>query len=58
MLTMQGVSATLAGALAQLTSPAWTMTTLAVASVAVTGTLAVAMRREEPAEPEAVDPLP
>jgi predicted MFS family arabinose efflux permease len=58
MLTMQGVSATLAGALAQLTSPAWTMTTLAVASVGATGTLAVAMRREEPAEPEAVDPLP
>ncbi|MDG9719987.1 MFS transporter [Streptomyces sp. DH24] len=46
MLTMQGVSATLAGTLAQLTSPAWTMTTLATTSLAVTGALGWAMRGE------------
>ncbi|MEU5363350.1 MFS transporter [Streptomyces sp. NPDC005925] len=51
MLTMQGVSATLAGSMAQLTSPAWTMTTLAAASTAVTGALAWAMRGERPAAP-------
>jgi MFS family permease len=45
MLTMQGVSATLAGLLAQLTSPAWAMTTLAAASAGVTLTLAVASAR-------------
>ncbi|MFD6907252.1 MFS transporter [Streptomyces sp. NPDC060077] len=40
MLTMQGVSAALAGGLAQLTSPAAAMTTLAAASTAVTLLLA------------------
>ncbi|WP_230396519.1 MFS transporter [Streptomyces blattellae] len=41
MLTMQGVSAALAGSLAQLTSPATAMTVMAVASLGVTGTLGV-----------------
>ncbi|MFF8637333.1 MFS transporter [Streptomyces pilosus] len=40
MLTMQGVSAALAGGLAQLTSPATTMTALAAVSTAVTLLLA------------------
>ncbi|CAM5643305.1 Integral membrane protein OS=Streptomyces glaucescens OX=1907 GN=SGLAU_14805 PE=4 SV=1 [Streptomyces glaucescens] len=49
MLTMQGVSAGLAGALAQLTSPGVAMTAMAAASVAVTGVLARGLRaaREE-----------
>jgi hypothetical protein len=41
MLTMQGVGATIAGTVAQLTSPATAMTLVAVASVAVTLVLAV-----------------
>ncbi|MER5752363.1 MFS transporter [Streptomyces sp. NPDC002088] len=45
MLTMQGVSATLAGSLAQLTSTATAMTAMATASIAVTVTLAVARPR-------------
>ncbi|MCX4738550.1 MFS transporter [Streptomyces antibioticus] len=45
MLAAQGVSAVLAGSLAQLTSPATAMTTMALASVGVTGALAVAVRR-------------
>lgn len=40
MLTMQGVSAALAGAVAQLTSPAVGMTAMAAASIAVTLALA------------------
>ncbi|MPY64659.1 MFS transporter, partial [Streptomyces spongiae] len=40
MLTMQGVSAALAGAVAQLTSPAAAMAVMAAASIAVTLTLA------------------
>ncbi|MFJ9740550.1 MFS transporter [Streptomyces sp. NPDC101166] len=40
MLTLQGVSAALAGAAAQLTSPATAMTAMALASVVVTLTLA------------------
>ncbi|GAB2754512.1 MFS transporter [Streptomyces bullii] len=47
MLTMQGVSAALAGAVAQLVSPAAAMTALAAGSVAVTLTLAAAGRRWE-----------
>jgi MFS family permease len=47
MLTMQGVSATIAGAVAQLTSPATAMTVMAAASVTVTVALAVAGKREE-----------
>ncbi len=45
MLAAQGVSAVLAGSLAQLTSPATAMTALALASTGVTGALAVAVRR-------------
>ncbi|MGW4273024.1 MFS transporter [Streptomyces seoulensis] len=53
MLTMQGVSAALAGTAAQLASPAAAMTAMAAASAAVTLLLAVAgasgRRRPEPA---------
>ncbi|KUL27457.1 MFS transporter [Streptomyces regalis] len=45
MLTMQGVSAALAGSVAQLTSPATAMTVMAVASLAVTLSLTVASLR-------------
>ncbi|MEV5102566.1 MFS transporter [Streptomyces massasporeus] len=47
MLTMQGVAAALAGALAQLTSPARAMTMMAVGSAGVTLLLMGAARREE-----------
>ncbi|MCC5478734.1 MFS transporter [Streptomyces barringtoniae] len=58
MLTMQGVSASLAGAVAQLTSPAAGMTMMAAGSVCVTLALATAARRSprpgrEPAAAEA-----
>ncbi|MFE9678330.1 MFS transporter [Streptomyces sp. NPDC006259] len=46
MLTLQGVSATVAGVTAQLTSPATAMTVMAVMSVTVTLTLAAASRRQ------------
>jgi MFS family permease len=49
MVTMQGVSAALAGAVAQLTSPATAITVLAAASVAVTLTLAPGLRQPLPA---------
>ncbi|MEU6198137.1 MFS transporter [Streptomyces sp. NPDC047061] len=62
MLTMQGVGATLAGSVAQLTSPASAMTLVAGASLAVTLALAVAARRERrataPAQPQAPTPTP
>lgn len=45
MLTMQGVSASLAGSVAQLTSPATAMTVMALASTGVTLALATAARR-------------
>ncbi|WP_432153433.1 MFS transporter [Streptomyces tricolor] len=45
MLTLQGVSATAAGTLAQLTSPATAMTATAAGSAGVTLALAVAARR-------------
>ncbi|MEV6481273.1 MFS transporter [Streptomyces sp. NPDC051576] len=45
MLTMQGVSAALAGTIAQLTSPATAMTLMAVTSVVVTLTLAALARQ-------------
>ncbi|MFD8896321.1 MFS transporter [Streptomyces ardesiacus] len=48
MLTLQGVSATLAGTVAQLTSPSTAMTAMALASLAVTLTLTVASRRDAP----------
>ncbi|WP_230195445.1 MFS transporter [Streptomyces sp. NBC_00080] len=54
MLTMQGVSAALAGAVAQLTSPATAMTVMALTSVAVTLTLKAAAGRAD-AEDEAND---
>jgi predicted MFS family arabinose efflux permease len=44
MLTLQGVSAALAGSVAQFTSPATAMTVMAVASLAVTLALATAAR--------------
>jgi predicted MFS family arabinose efflux permease len=47
MSTLQGVSAALAGAVAQLTSPATAMTLMAAGSVAVTLTLAALGRHEE-----------
>lgn len=50
MLTMQGVCALLAGAVAEWTSPATGITVLAVASVAVTLMLARGLREEEPRE--------
>ncbi|MEU9306820.1 MFS transporter [Streptomyces sp. NPDC048256] len=53
MLTMQGVSAALAGAVAQLTSPATAMTVMALTSIAVTLALKVAGRAD--AEREAND---
>ena len=53
MLTLQGVSAALAGALAQLTSPGTAMAATAALSLAVTGALARGLRRSEPGpEPE------
>jgi predicted MFS family arabinose efflux permease len=48
MLAMQGVGATLAGAIAQYTSPATAMTAMAVASVAVTVALADGLRAPVP----------
>ncbi|MGW2417971.1 MFS transporter [Streptomyces sp. NPDC001709] len=45
MLTLQGVSASLAGAVSQLTSPAVGMTVMAAGSVCVTLALATAARR-------------
>ncbi|MGO4423854.1 MFS transporter, partial [Streptomyces sp. MCAF7] len=59
MLTMQGVGATLAGAVAQHTSPATAMAVIAAASVAVTLALAPGLRPESspkaPAAAEAQD---
>ncbi|WP_405881653.1 MFS transporter [Streptomyces sp. NBC_01136] len=61
MLTMQGVSAALAGAVAQLTSPGTAMTVMATASVAVTLSLSgyrqhleVSASREEQSEVNAL----
>lgn len=48
MLTLQGLSAALAGAVAQLTSPGTAMTAMASASVAVTLGLWAAGRNEKP----------
>ncbi|WP_285774885.1 MFS transporter [Microtetraspora sp. NBRC 13810] len=53
MMTMQGVSAALAGAVAQYTSPATAMAVMAVASIAVTLILAPGLRHR-PAEPDAL----
>ncbi|WP_436522032.1 MFS transporter [Actinoplanes sp. HUAS TT8] len=51
MLTVQAVCAALAGGLAELTSPATTITLLAAGSVAVTLLLAPALREPAPHEP-------
>ncbi|TDT32307.1 hypothetical protein EV562_110161 [Streptomyces sp. BK208] len=46
MLTLQGVAATLAGTVAQFTSPATAMTVMALASLTVTLTLTAVSRRD------------
>jgi predicted MFS family arabinose efflux permease len=51
MLTMQGMSAALAGGIAQLASPGTAMTVMAAASVAVTLTLAPSPLRRRTAAP-------
>ncbi|MEE1764707.1 MFS transporter [Streptomyces sp. SP18BB07] len=51
MITWQGLSATLAGTLAQLTSPATAMTAMAAASAAVTLSLRAAGRHERTGHP-------
>ncbi|MEU6274936.1 MFS transporter [Streptomyces populi] len=58
MLTMQGVSAALAGVIAQLASPATAMTVMAAASIAVTLGLAPALLRHRAAPPEDQRPEP
>ncbi|PBC62726.1 hypothetical protein BKI49_15805 [Streptomyces sp. Tue6028] len=52
MLTLQGVSAAVAGAVAQLTSPGAAMTVMALASLATTLTLALVPARRRPARPD------
>jgi hypothetical protein len=58
MLAMQGVGATLAGTVAQHSSPAIAMTVMAAASVTVTLLLGPALRpvRAEEFSPEPVTP--
>jgi predicted MFS family arabinose efflux permease len=57
MLTLQGACASLAGAIAQLTSPATAMTLMATASLGVTAVLAAASgRRHRPAGTLKTDP--
>ncbi|MFF3888979.1 MFS transporter [Streptomyces sp. NPDC001914] len=56
MLTLQGVSAALAGGIAQLTSPAQAMTVMAAASVAVTLALTPALLRHRTALPKGRGP--
>ncbi|WP_392966374.1 MFS transporter [Streptomyces sp. LN245] len=58
MLTMQGVSAALAGGIAQLASPAAAMTVMAAASIAVTLTLTPSLLRHRAAPPEGQRPEP
>ncbi|MFF1703361.1 MFS transporter [Streptomyces sp. NPDC058252] len=58
MLTMQGVSAALAGGVAQLTSPGPAMTVMAAASIAVTLTMAPSLRRRPAASPDLQRPEP
>ncbi|MGW0879956.1 MFS transporter [Streptomyces sp. NPDC002671] len=58
MLTLQGVSAALAGAVAQLASPSWATTAMATASIAVTVTLAAATARATAAARRAPEPEP
>ncbi|MGW1593549.1 MFS transporter [Streptomyces sp. NPDC002343] len=56
MLTLQGISATAAGTLAQFTSPATAMTAMAAGSLGITLTLAGAARR--PGARQKESPLP
>ncbi|MHA5050745.1 MFS transporter [Streptomyces sp. SD15] len=63
MLTMQGVSAALAGGIAQLTSPATAMTVMAAVSIAVTLSLTLtlsgfALRRQHPEVPASPEGQP
>ncbi|MER5436564.1 MFS transporter [Streptomyces sp. NPDC002588] len=58
MLTLQGVSASLAGGVAQLTSAATAMTAMALTSLAVTVTLAAADRSGRRAGSPAAAPAP
>ncbi|MEU0430398.1 MFS transporter [Streptomyces sp. NPDC006290] len=58
MLTMQGVSAALAGGIAQLASPGTAMTVMAAASVAVTLSLAPSLLRRRAVPPESRRPEP
>ncbi|WRZ92337.1 MFS transporter [Streptomyces sp. NBC_01007] len=58
MLTMQGVSAALAGGIAQLASPGTAMTVMATVSIAVTLTLAPSLPRRRTASPDHQHPEP
>ncbi|WP_107469515.1 MFS transporter [Streptomyces mangrovisoli] len=58
MLTAQGLSASLAGGVAQLTSPATATAAMAAASIAVTLALATAARREPSRRPHPERPAP
>ncbi|MFJ6833168.1 MFS transporter [Streptomyces sp. NPDC091209] len=58
MLTMQGVSAALAGGIAQLASPGTAMTVMAAASITVTLSLAPLPLRHRAAPPERQRPEP
>ncbi|MEU8541365.1 MFS transporter [Streptomyces sp. NPDC048717] len=58
MLTLQGLSAALAGGIAQLASPATAMTVMAAASLLVTLALGYAGRPGRPAGAEERDPVP
>ncbi|MFF8029551.1 MFS transporter [Streptomyces sp. NPDC007896] len=56
MLTMQGVSATLAGTVAQLTSPGTAMTVMAITSVAATLLISGPRQRPEVSTPQQKQP--
>ncbi|MGW0081141.1 MFS transporter [Streptomyces sp. NPDC003393] len=58
MLTLQGVSASLAGSVAQLTSPAVAMTVMALASAGVTLSLVGAARRAKVTAPRPAPQVP
>ncbi|MDX3757475.1 MFS transporter [Streptomyces sp. AK02-04a] len=56
MLTMQGVSAALAGSVAQLTSPGTAMTVMAITSVAATLLISASRQRPEVSTPQQKQP--
>ncbi|MGV9346534.1 MFS transporter [Streptomyces spiralis] len=58
MLTLQGVSASLAGSVAQVASPAVAMTVMALASTGVTLSLAAAARRTKATAPQPAPQVP